>query len=108
MVFRRHCCAKYLASLFISSGSEEILYVVRLSTWTQGHRRPKQLCGHALITVMKTAELRDGDDSALAGRPPRQWTLLLERPMGTGFMVVAEIQTQDSFQMPGVEDHEMV
>ena len=58
--------------------------------------------------MVKAAELRDGDDPALDRRLPSKWTLLLERQMGTPFMVVAEIQTQYSFQMPGVKDHEMV
>jgi len=58
--------------------------------------------------VMKTAELRDGDNVADIRDLPREWTLLVEPQMGSGPMVVTEIRSQGSFQMPSVQDDEMV
>ncbi len=63
---------------------------------------------NAFVTVMKTAELRDCDNSADTRDPPRERTLLVETQMGSGRMVVTEIRGQGSLQMPRVQDDEMV
>ena len=63
---------------------------------------------NAFITVMKTAELRDYDDPAGTRDLPREWTLLVEPQMSPGTMVVTEIRSQGSLQMPRVQDDEMV
>jgi hypothetical protein len=46
---------------------------------------------NAFVTVMKTAELRDFDDSADTRHRPGEWTLLVEPQMGPGTMVITEI-----------------
>ena len=63
---------------------------------------------NAFITVMETAQLRDCDDPADTRDLPREWTLLVEPQMGPGPMVVTEIRSQGSLQMPRVQDDEMV
>jgi hypothetical protein len=63
---------------------------------------------NAFITVMETAQLRDCDDPADTGDLPREWTLFVEPQMGSGPMIVTEIPSQGSLQMPRVQDDEMV
>jgi hypothetical protein len=63
---------------------------------------------NAFITVMKTAQLRDCDNPADTRDLPREGTLLVEPQMGSGPMVVTEIRSQGSLQMPRVQDDEMV
>src|SRR5215472_14064438 len=60
---------------------------------------------NAFITVMETAQLRDCEDPADARNLSREWTLLVEPQMGSGPMVVTEIPSQDTLQMPGVQDN---
>src|SRR6516162_9285475 len=60
------------------------------------------------VTVMKIAELRDCDDPADTRDRPKEWTLLVEPPMGPGPMVVTEIRSQGSLQMSRVQDDEVV
>ena len=62
----------------------------------------------AFITVMQTAELWDLDDPADTRDLPRNRTLLVEAQMGPRFVVVSEIRSQGSLEVPGVQDHEMV
>ena len=57
---------------------------------------------------MQTAELWDLDDPADTRDLPRNRTLLVEAQMGPRFVVVSEIRSQGSLEMPGVQDHEMV
>jgi hypothetical protein len=66
------------------------------------------LRGNAFITVMQTAELRDLDDPADTRDLPRHRTLLVEAQMGPRSVVVSEIRSQGSLEMPGVQDHEVV
>ena len=57
---------------------------------------------------MKAAELRDCDDPPGFGHLPRNWALLVQPQVGPGSVVVAEIRSQGSLQMPRVQDDEMV
>ena len=66
------------------------------------------LRGNAFITVMQTAELWDLDDPADTRDLPRNRTLLVEAQMGPRSVVVSEIRSQGSLEMPGVQDHEVV
>jgi len=54
---------------------------------------------HAFITVMETAQMRNGDDPADARNLPRVWTLVVEPQMGPGRVVVTEIPSQGPLQM---------
>lgn len=62
---------------------------------------------NAFITVMKATHLRDCDNPS-GTRLPREGTLLVEPQMGSGLMVVTEIRSQGSLQMPRVQNDEMV
>ena len=66
------------------------------------------LGGNAFISMMQTAELRDLDDLSGTRDLPRKWTLLIEAQMCPRLVVVSEIRSQRSLEMPGVQDHEMV
>ena len=66
------------------------------------------LCSNAFITVMQTLELWDLDNPADTDDLARDRALLIEAQMGPRRVVVSEIPSQDSLQMPGVQDHEMV
>ena len=63
---------------------------------------------NAFITVMQTGELRDLDDPSHTRYLPRNRTLLAEAQMGPRSVVVSEIRSQGSLEMPGVQDHEVV
>ena len=63
---------------------------------------------NAFITVMKATHLRDCDNPSCARHLPREGTLLVEPQMGSGLMVVTEIRSQGSLQMPRVQNDEMV
>jgi hypothetical protein len=66
------------------------------------------LRGNAFRTVVQTAELRDFDDLSDTRHRPWEWALLVQPQMGPRSVVVSEIRSQGSFEMPGVENHEMV
>jgi len=57
---------------------------------------------------MQTPELWDLDNPADTDDLARDRALLIEAQMGPRRVVVSEIPSQDSLEMPGVQDHEMV
>ena len=63
---------------------------------------------NAFITMMQTAELRNLKYPSDPRDLPRKWALFVEPQMRTRPMVVSEIRSQGSPQMPGVHNHEMV
>jgi glycosyltransferase involved in cell wall biosynthesis len=63
---------------------------------------------NAFVTVMQPAELWDLNDPSDTRDLPRKGTLLGEPQMRPRPVVISEIRSQGSPQMPGVQDHEMV
>jgi len=64
----------------------------------------------ALVTVVRTTDLRDGDDSADPRRldGARVRTILVERKMRPGAVVIIHVGREDAAQMALVEDDDMV
>jgi hypothetical protein len=63
---------------------------------------------NTFITVMQTAELRDLDDPSLPGDLPGKWAFFIQSQVSPRAVIVGEIGSERSLQMPGIEDHEMV
>lgn len=63
---------------------------------------------NAFITMMQTAELRNLKYPSDPRDLPRKWALFVEPQMRPRPVVVSEIRSQGSPQMPGVHNHEMV
>jgi hypothetical protein len=69
---------------------------------------PSVSCRNAFIPMMKAANLCDFDDGTLAPHWPFDRTLFSECQMRTGSVVVEEVCSQDSFQVTGVQNNEVV
>ena len=54
---------------------------------------------NAFIAVMQSAKLRNLNDSPATHYLPRNWTLLAQSQMRSGFMIVAEVVSQYPLQM---------
>ena len=63
---------------------------------------------NAFVTVMQAAELWDLNDPSDTRDLPRKGTLLGQPQMRPRPVVISEIRSQGSPQMPGVQDHEML
>jgi hypothetical protein len=82
---------RHLAGVFIVS----LLKINLIAVWMKCERAHAglPLCGSTLIAMVQTADLGEGNDIAGRGRlyETRPWTVLVERKMRSGVMMVLKI-----------------
>ncbi len=66
--------------------------------------------GHSLVAVMQTTDLRNGDDTTVAGGHdgPGHWCVSLKGEMTTRIEVVAKVGLQDAAKMPRTEHDQVI
>jgi hypothetical protein len=67
---------------------------------------PRQSCGSTLVAMMQTADLEEGNIVADGGKfhATRPWSVLVEREMRSGVMMILKIARQDAAHVTLVED----
>jgi hypothetical protein len=84
---------------------------LRAIEWGQAERAAWPISrGSTLIAMMQTSHLREGNNVARGGKlhATRPWTVLVEREMRSGGMMISEIARQYAAQVSLVEDDNVI
>jgi hypothetical protein len=79
--------------------------------WGQVERAASSISrGSTLIAMMQTADLREGNNIACRGKlhATRPWTVLVEREMRSGVMMILKIAPQYAAQVTLAEDDNVI